>query len=35
MVSTLPEPVYEMSVAKGEWNIGQLLTQLLGIGEWL
>ena len=35
MVFTLPEPVYEQSVAKGEWNIGQLLTQLLGIGEWL
>jgi uncharacterized damage-inducible protein DinB len=30
----LPESVYELSSAEGEWNIGRLLSHLADSGEW-
>ncbi len=33
-ISTLPENVYGLAIAEGEWKIGRLLTHLVGSSEW-
>lgn len=33
-VSKLPEVIYRLAAAEGEWNIGKLLSHLIGAAEW-
>ena len=33
-INELPEDIYRLRAAEGEWPVGRLLTHLLGSGEW-
>lgn len=33
-IAQLPDSVYELSAATGEWSVGRLLSHLLDSGEW-
>jgi uncharacterized damage-inducible protein DinB len=33
-LSNLPENIYELKAAEGEWTLGRIATHFLGSGEW-